>query len=383
MAQSLVWETKQHEEEILTLQSKVERLQQDFSVASHEKASLDSRLVELDSLVAQLLSLNESLVAQLSGRPAKLLQTIPPFLSAASSIKKSKKSKKKSIVPVVPRVANLSTASLEASKNKSVSTRPSSQLIPVKTNDLEYLKSMHKLYANMAKSLVKNKSPPKKSALKKKTLSPSINRSSLSDSEYLSDHSSSSKKRSTRISTKRPSSSNNDPNDHENQNTSYFSQDDHNNHSKYNQSHEVRLPRAGVSFDNSILEKDDKNSFVDVSFDNEHSSNPLTSSTLNNNYYRSTPNISNSNIYQSSSSSNYAKKDLQQVIGKLEDEFDQLNREYRKLLSNVQAQPSSASNLLHPTESTPEGIQSQAEEIVQVIQRLHQKGEQLRVLKSP
>jgi hypothetical protein len=77
---------------------------------------------------------------------------------------------------------------------------------------------------------------------------------------------------------------------------------------------------------------------------------------------------SGSNGHYGSSKSN---EDLNAVITSLENEFDSLNLQYRQLLSTVQS------------DSPSEAVQTQAEQIVEVIQKLHKKGEQLRALKSP
>lgn len=63
-------------------------------------------------------------------------------------------------------------------------------------------------------------------------------------------------------------------------------------------------------------------------------------------------------------------KDLQGVISSLEEEFSVLNYQYRKVLSNITARV--------PGSEIP-----QETELVQIIQKLHKKGEQLRTLKSP
>lgn len=93
-------------------------------------------------------------------------------------------------------------------------------------------------------------------------------------------------------------------------------------------------------------------------------------------HIESTPSSSSSSSSFSSSSSNggvYGKgnEDLSAVISSLENEFDSLNLQYRQLLSTVQS------------DTPSEAVQNQAEQIVDVIQKLHQKGEQLRALKSP
>ncbi len=87
---------------------------------------------------------------------------------------------------------------------------------------------------------------------------------------------------------------------------------------------------------------------------------PTPSSSLDfDNYYSSQ---SNNMRYNNSSGS-----DLKDVISSLEEEFDALNSQYRKLLSS----------------STIDSETEQADELVNVIQKLHKKGEQLRSLKSP
>ncbi|KAJ1429695.1 hypothetical protein B484DRAFT_463264, partial [Ochromonadaceae sp. CCMP2298] len=83
-------------------------------------------------------------------------------------------------------------------------------------------------------------------------------------------------------------------------------------------------------------------------------------------------------------------EEMQGALRILEDEFNQLSIEYRRLLSSVQ--PGSVGSAVvgngtHdivrvPSPTTAESVQAQAEEIVAVIQKLHRKGEQLRALKG-
>jgi chromosome segregation ATPase len=88
---------------------------------------------------------------------------------------------------------------------------------------------------------------------------------------------------------------------------------------------------------------------------------PTPSSSLDfDNYYSSQPNNMRYN-------NNSSGSDLKDVISSLEEEFDALNSQYRKLLSS----------------STIDSETEQADELVNVIQKLHKKGEQLRSLKSP
>ena len=83
----------------------------------------------------------------------------------------------------------------------------------------------------------------------------------------------------------------------------------------------------------------------------------------------------------------HSQADMQHVISALEEEFDQLNLEYRRLLNNVQTNETSTSNgadLIRPStlSTTQESVEKQAGDLVAVIQKLHKKGEQLRALKS-
>lgn len=332
-----MWETKKHEEEISSLHSRTRHLQVDLTEASREKGELDAKVIELDGLVAQLLSLNETLVAQLSGRPFKA--TLLSTLNSSSG-----KKKKKKVVEKPPKVAQVSTVAAEASKTTKF-TRPASQLIPVKSTEVEQLKAMHKLYATMAKSL-RSSSPSKETGkmqtrMKKKKATISVDDNHL---HY-----------STSMAT--PSTTNR---------TSHSAQDSA-------AKREVRMPKANVTFDSDGGEGDHgTHDHTYMSDRASRESSPMRISRVDSGH---------SGYYSVSSTSSNAK-DLQAVISSLEEEFDSLNRQYRRLLTNVQASNSVSSSNEHDL-LTSEGIQAQAEEIVNVIQKLHNKGEQLRMLKSP
>ena len=77
------------------LGTKLRTLQGDLSAATQDKAIVETKLLELDQLVGQLLSVNESLVTRLSGKP----------------MTKAKKGTKKAVPkpPFVPRAASVST----------------------------------------------------------------------------------------------------------------------------------------------------------------------------------------------------------------------------------------------------------------------------------
>jgi hypothetical protein len=75
------------------------------------------------------------------------------------------------------------------------------------------------------------------------------------------------------------------------------------------------------------------------------------------------------------SSESGAGAEYQDVISSLEKEFDELNEQYQRLLSSSGDSKSAVKNA--------EVSRSRSDELVNVIQKLHTKGEQLRALKSP
>jgi hypothetical protein len=71
-AQTILWDAKLREEGIDELNNKLRSLQNNLSAVVHEKSLVETKLIELDQLVGQLLSVNESLVGMLSGKPLKM-----------------------------------------------------------------------------------------------------------------------------------------------------------------------------------------------------------------------------------------------------------------------------------------------------------------------
>jgi hypothetical protein len=160
--------------------------------------------------------------------------------------------------------------------------------------------------------------------------------------------------------------------------------------------HEIRIPKPSVAFDHYSDTEHGTNNKVNTSYHSEHDASDYEDYTarrgfqsyLSNqqnesaNQHQSTPHSTNfaSTPASTGSERSHTKTgpDLQHLISSLEDEFDSLNRQYRLLLSNVNAESD-----VVPASTATESIQAQAEEIVSVIQKLHHKGEQLRILKSP
>lgn len=418
----MVWETKRHEETISFNQKRIQTLQDELSEVCQEKGMADAKLMELDQLVGQLLSVNESLVAQLTGKPLK-------HDAPRTKVKKTKKA-------AVPRAATLSTAASDASKVEKYSARRHSQLIPVMTDDVEALKSMHKMYSNIAKSIKRNSSPARSTSAGKRS---SSTPGSVSSGKG---------KITTRVSRKkaqlieqfndeaRSSLEHSYHQQQQQQNVpASYSHTDMRPHTAPAGNHggggasganftprssmEVRLPKPSASYEahdnvNVSGDFDDyyhRNAAYQSSFLNTsstaHNAGPTASSHVTfTPHANMTPASSGTGSYPTEpdftshshraphvNTSSHApqphnKADMQGVISALEEEFDQLNNEYRKLLSNVQTGSSAFSTgqgadfARSVPVTTPESIQAQAEEIVNVIQKLHKKGEQLRTLKS-
>lgn len=282
----MILETKRHESEVNLLTERIKKLQSELERSYGDKSSNSSKIHELDKLVNQLLAVNESLVTQLSGKIGHRPSSV--------STQKSKRVN-------VPRVANVTTAALEAAKTKKF---PSERLVPVKTEEIDELVKLHKMYASMAQSLIADVpiSEPKKT----------------------------SKTRATRISRKKSLAS--------------TAKD---------------IPRQPFTSE-AVLGKDLRN----------NQSTPI--------YIPGTISVDANASYLSRSKSvghlsrarGNRDTDLNDVISSLEEEFEALNLQYRRLLGTVQRSDVAADS-------------SRAEELINVIQKLHKKGEQLRALKSP
>lgn len=373
----MVWETKRHEEEVNTLNKRVQSLQRELSESCQEKGAIDTKLMELDRLVTQLLAVNESLVAQLSGKPAKIPSAGP---------KKMKKPTK----PEPFAASEPTVSSTEKSVHKYSASRHS-QMVPVKTEDLESLKSMHKMYAKMAQTITSQGAATVKSSKK----------SSAADVSMASSTKSSGRK-VTRVSRKKAALLNKFAEESSNRSSVHT-----NASSSFMAGHmNVHLPKPSISFDasaNNLSRLDDSVEYEsDSAAARDYQQYLLNRSGASAAAAAAAANTStvesgiaslkqSSTVSSARSSRDFAEKaDIKNVISALEEEFDALNLQYRRLLSNVQT-PSESHPTTAGTASTgaaaPEvdgdSIQAQAEEIVNVIQKLHKKGEQLRQLRSP
>ena len=291
MGQTILWETKRHEGDMDIFGAKFRTLQNDLSAAVHDKNVLEIKLVELDQLVGQLLSVNESLVERLSGKP---LVKAPTQSSKTTMIKKKK-------VPV------------QHSSRATVPTQtPSISTTSTTFDDVKNLHGMHKMYVNLAHSITEPLLPSTLKKGRRASTGGAVTGKVLNSSTLIR-----SKKNQ--------------------------SQDDHVNYNDESSTTNVSV-RIPSTFSDNRFTVDE--SMIDGQFSNtSHSGNFGTTRHVNN-------------------------SDLQGLITSLEEEFNMLDTDYRHLLEQAQAQPSTAESSL-------------ANDLVAVIQKLHRKGEQLRALKSP
>jgi len=418
MSQSLQWENKRHEESLNFTHRRVQSLQEELQDICKEKGVSDAKLIELDGLVTQLLAVNQSLVKQLSNDSG--INAIKK-ITATTTTKTKKKIVKK---PKAPKVASIDTLSSQLNKHpnneKMVLMNHANHL-----KEIESLKNMHKMYSNIARNI--------KSSSKKDTVA-----TDASDgATHASSDSSYNKKNNTRLSRKKAQMRSDQQQQQQLQQPSYSSStsvpamsntqirpssvysgsSNTNSHhysnnyinSSNSSSMDVRLPKPSVSFDydheNSRGLNMSSDRVLDMSSDRDeeysgsssssHPNYPQYRSDNNNNMPRSILSTSkNSNSGHARSSFAHDQAEVKDVISSLEEEFDALNAQYRSLLSNVQAHPTSTSSYLSssstgssivrdiPSHVNPDTIQAQAEEIVTVIQKLHKKGEQIRSLKN-
>jgi hypothetical protein len=68
LSQTLAYESRRHEEAMLSLNKRLTLLQDDLIRNTKEKSAQDSKMAELDHLIAQLLVVNETLVSKLTGK---------------------------------------------------------------------------------------------------------------------------------------------------------------------------------------------------------------------------------------------------------------------------------------------------------------------------
>ena len=324
----MIWEIKRHEEDMDVLSAKLRFQQNDLSTLVHEKSVVETKLLELDQLVGQLLLVNESLVIRLSGKPI-------PKTSSTNSTKK-----KKNIPQQLPRAAYTSTFSQIASNGVTANNnmipgtlREEKSSLVTAAQDAEHLHQIHRMYVDLARNITE-----KHKGMSENDQFNTNGKESRSGLESTYEPGSLINQREKEISRQNlsgqaPSKMNPSVSFHNNDNYNNVNKNDIDNNYNYG--------------DGNMKEREDKHNFDD-SFHGNYSASFIGGS-------GNTPN---------------RPSGIQGVISSLEEEFITLNDQYRHLLSSIKTQPSS------------QEIEKE-EELVAIIQKLHKKGEQLRSLKSP
>ena len=337
IAQSMHMESKLHDEELGKLGHKLLTLRNELMEATSRRMESETKLQELDILVDQLLSLNDSLVCQLSGDTSKRrISNTSEARGRSSSRSRGSKRGKSSRSKISAAHAMQSTISADAKvAPRMIVPVPSSAATNNQMNnntritnnvDIESLHRLHDMYRTAAQRLsstLRDESPEKYERKNAQSVSRSKDTMDVMESKSASASRTFERSSLTR---------------NEGTNTTdamlLASQDIRDRGS-------VRLssPRTSAQFrsvhENTVTEKAQSNS--------TKSPNQLSSSPA----------------------------DLRTVIMSLEEEFDALNEQYHRLLDSVKS------------EGDPVLEARRAEELVTVIKKLHRKGEQLRSLKSP
>jgi hypothetical protein len=341
-------ESQRYEEDLESLNKRLLFLQDDLAVACKEKNECDQRLVELDELVGQLLGLNEALVAKLSGTPLKKSLVFGASAMALGAGKKKKKVTKKSLAP---RVASVTTASTEAGRVEKFDASKHYQTLHVDPADIDHLQMLHRTYQNMAVDLLQTK--------QRKNMKNKLN------SLNTSMGSTASNRPQTRIARKK--SMQNEEASRDNMDSLFGNRGG----SNTNGSIDIRLPYAGSSSYLSQTEESDVEASSSAAFANSLQQR-------NNAAFARRSRSASPTALRSSSASNLGSgngarsQELRGVIASLEDEYDDLNKRFRKLLSSVRSDAYEGDT----------GIQVE-EDLTSLLQQLHRKQEQLRALKSP
>lgn len=333
LGETILWETKRHEEDMDVLSSKLREQQNNLSILVHEKCVVETKLVELDQLVGQLLLVNESLVIRLSGKPV---------LKNSTSIATKKK---KSANQQLPRAAYTSTFSQVASagaypKNNvstgsTVGINEGKSSITAAAEDAETLHNMHKMYVNLARNITEK----------------NIGMFENEGESFNNGRGPGSTNGTGSLMSQRRNENDRHNSDAQTQNKmiSSFSHYNDNNYDNTNQN----------GNGNGNGNRNNKN------YDDNENSNNEGRYDFNDSFHG---NYSSSIIGVGSTPNR--PTGLEGLITTLEEEFTVLNGQYRSLLSTIKA------------ESPSKEIQKE-QELVSIIQKLHKKGEQLRSLKSP
>jgi hypothetical protein len=288
LSQSILWKTKRQEADIDELTRKFSSLQNDFTSVLHEKTVVETKFIELDQLVGQLLAVNESLVVRLSGKP---------FIKEIT-LKNGAAKKKKTIV----------------ASTKIAPPTPSADPRRVSFDEAKNLHGLHRMYVKLARGV----SDATGNDTAEKIVKPTR---AVSSGNQM--------KSATLIGSRKAQENRSIKSDYD----------------TYNDTYDIHIPSV-------IYEPRHREANEDSVYnDGQHS---FSSSRYSTEFKGPQP----------------QNRDVEDVILSLEEEFSDLNDQYRSLISSAHAQSSSHLET------------KQADDFVAVIKKLHRKGEQLRALKT-
>jgi hypothetical protein len=342
LSNAMVWETKRHEEEMVGLKEQIASLNLQYSTSAQERAEKDAKLIELDHLVGQLLSVNETLICQISGKRISSVKAA----AAPRVVKKKKKS-------VVPRAAKVGTASSNAKNEAGAARRQaaskisgssvsSSKALAASRSVVEEVASkkellgMHEMYVSLANSITGKSGGTKTVSKLSSSSSSSVGGGGGGGGSRI--------KKSIGKSSK----------DTQMRRRIIDQQQQGGGQQQQQQDDETLLTSA------SLLSE-----VVNVNLD-EFERKYMTPG-------GGGGGGGGVHVPSPSPSSGLKQPELQSLISSLEEEFEGLNDQYQRILQH--SGDKSKGNGKRPEDTS--------QELVSVIQRLHKKGEQLRALKSP
>ena len=328
-----MWETKCREDDMDVLSNKLLSLQDELSNLSDQKNAVQSKLFELDSLVGQLLIVNESLVARLAGKQnvrqhSSPTKSNPKSPTSSSTHQKQNDSHTNRHQNQNQNVPSSSRSSNSSSRQDEYETDNGFQAASINDNGHLDLRNMHRMYVDLAKNINIYGVVEEGAAVG--------GGSNIRNQEHGLGLSSS-----------------------QNCDHDYEQQHQHQHQQQLQQMHD----EPAYEYDRS------PHSRFDSRYDTNHYRGDLeiyygdhsSSSTHENKAHTA---------LRSQDFGGVSDRGLQGVINSLEDEFYQLSNQYKETLSNIKAKiPGSEIPL--------------EEELLSIIQRLHKKGEQLKTLKSP
>lgn len=164
LTSTLVLESQKHENNLTATMKRLRSTEEELSRVQEEKLNFEGKLGELDTVVAQLLKVNEQLVAQLQGkyvRPGAGARQ--PVVRAKTSTLKTKTKKASAKAAAAKKSKDKdSGASARLTMSTAATRGHSTRAVQSDgTLDGEYLDELHKVYVSMAKDVISGKSAAK------------------------------------------------------------------------------------------------------------------------------------------------------------------------------------------------------------------------------